>query len=335
MKLLFIGFSGLGNAILLRPVLARLKSAIPGLGIDAVGRNRAAGEIFMDRAVIDEFILWPRQNTLRWRLLRRFYGRYDATIITAESFGWKSALFARLIGARQVIGYNNGEWYTVFCHSLLARDPRQHELSWHSQILRHFKVPEDGLSIALKLPSQSSPQLEALLKENVACRIAIHTGSSKNLLAKRWPLERFVSVAEALHRSLGAQILFVGGPDESAHIAGIKRMISVPAEMLIGKLSVLETAHVLQKSDLMITNDSGLMHLAAAVGTPVVAIFGPTNVVKNRPLGEKKIIVSKELPCRPCDLSKKCPESLACLAAISVEDVLQAAARLLHDASNP
>ena len=328
MKFLVICLSGLGNAVLLRPVLLRLKSAIPNLTIDVLGRSPAAGEILLGQAAIDHFILWPRRTSLRWRLLKQFRGRYDAAIITAESFGWKSAVFARLTGARQAIGYDNGKWYSAFCHSLLPLDLQQHELLWHSQILRHFKVKDEGLSTALELDPQAGGHLQQHLGADAAFRVAFHTGSSKSLSAKRWPVERFVAVAEALHRSRGAKLLFLGGPDESTHIEDIKNKISVPAAMLIGKLSVMETACVLKKCDLLITNDSGLMHLAAAVGTPVVAIFGPTSVVKNLPLGTSKLIVSKKPPCSPCDLSRRCGENFACLRDISVEDVLNAAARL-------
>ena len=163
-------------------------------------------------------------------------------------------------------------------------------------------------------------------------------------MARRWAPERFAQLADTLYTDVGGQLLLVGGAEEAALHAQILGMMgsAMPARSLAGRGSVKVTAAVLELADLFIGNDAGPMHLAAAVGTPTVAIFGLSNwqawgpYTGNVP-GRRALVVKLDLPCMPCFYSGHLlgtPEGCAtrdCLAMLGVDPVAVAARRLLKE----
>jgi ADP-heptose:LPS heptosyltransferase len=172
----------------------------------------------------------------------------------------------------------------------------------------------------------------------------VHPGSGGYSTARRWSPERFAQLADTLYADVGGQLLLVGGPEEAALHAQILGMMqsAMPARSLAGKGSVQVTAAVLELADLFIGNDAGPMHLAAAVGTPTVAIFGLSNSDAWGPYtggvpGGRAIVVKLDLTCMPCFYSGHLlgtPEGCAtrdCLAWLGVDPVATAARRLLRE----
>jgi heptosyltransferase-2 len=173
--------------------------------------------------------------------------------------------------------------------------------------------------------------------------IAMHAGSGGYSTARRWAPERFAKLADTLFHDFGGQLILMGGPEEAElHQQVIGMMQSrMPARSFAGKGSIRVAAAVLEQADLFVGNDSGLMHLAVAVGTPTVAIFGLTNSDAWGPYtggtpGQRAIVVKLDLPCMPCfyrghDLGT--PQGCMtrdCLAMLGVDPVAVAARRLLH-----
>jgi ADP-heptose:LPS heptosyltransferase len=173
--------------------------------------------------------------------------------------------------------------------------------------------------------------------------IAMHPGSGGYSTARRWAPLRFAQLADTLYRDFGGQLLLVGGPEEGELHQQITGMMqsNMPARSLAGKVSIKVTAAVLELADLFIGNDAGPMHLAAAVGTPTVAIFGLSNDRAWGPYtggapGRQATVVKLDLPCMPCfyrghDLGT--PEGCMtrdCLAMLGVEPVAAAARGLLR-----
>ena len=173
--------------------------------------------------------------------------------------------------------------------------------------------------------------------------IAMHPGSGGYSIARRWAPERFAHLADTLFHDAGGQLILVGGPEEAElHQQIIELMQSeMPVRSFAGKGNIRVAAAILEQADLFIGNDSGLMHLATAVGTPTVAIFGLTNSGAWGPYtggqpGLQAVVVKLDLPCMPCfyrghDLGT--PEGCMtrdCLAMLSVEPVATAAQRLLR-----
>jgi len=165
-------------------------------------------------------------------------------------------------------------------------------------------------------------------KSNRHPRIGINPGSDRP--EKRWDPHHYASVADRLAEKSGAAICILGGPGEESIASTIQGAMKHPAMSLAGKLSLDELAYVLSRLDLLITNDSGPMHMAAAVKTPVVAIFGPEDPVYTRPYTspDKYRIVQGRVPCRPCT-RKKCERPL-CMELVEPEEVLKACLELLN-----
>ena len=170
----------------------------------------------------------------------------------------------------------------------------------------------------------------------------MHPGSGTYSTARRWAPERFAQLADTLYSDVGGQLLLLGGPEEAELHQHIMSMMhsEMPVRSMAGKGSIKVTAALLEQVDLFVGNDSALVHLSVAAGTPTVAIFGLTNSQAWGPFPDAKadqqaVVVRLNLPCMPCfyrghDLGT--PEGCAtrdCLALLGVDPVATAARRLL------
>ena len=164
-------------------------------------------------------------------------------------------------------------------------------------------------------------------QEKQPLSIGINPGADRP--QKRWNPENHASVADRLVELRGASIVLFGGPGEEHLALRIEKAMKQPVTNLAGKLSLNELAYVISRLDLFVTNDSGPMHIAAGLKTPVVALFGPEDPVHTRPYTSPDLyrIVQKELDCRPCT-NKRCDRPV-CMESIKPEDVLQACLELL------
>jgi heptosyltransferase-2 len=147
--------------------------------------------------------------------------------------------------------------------------------------------------------------------------------------AKRWIPERFAATAERLARAHGFQVAIIGGPAERSLAEAIARMMRVPSRVLSGETSLGELLGVLSRLTLLLTNDSGPMHLAGALGIPQIAIFGPTDHRETAPVG-RHVLVRKEVSCAPC-LLRECPIDHRCMTRLTTETVVAAATRFLAE----
>ena len=156
--------------------------------------------------------------------------------------------------------------------------------------------------------------------------MVLHPGAS--CPSKRWSVERFAAVADRLAQRPGVKILVLTGPDEIATGQAVLHRMRQPAIPAMGLIRIGELPALFRKTACLISNDSGPVHVAAAVGTPVVAIFGRwgsgLSPTRWGPLGEKSLYLHRDVGCRPC-LAHRCPIGFVCLEAITVEEVLAAA----------
>jgi lipopolysaccharide heptosyltransferase I len=143
---------------------------------------------------------------------------------------------------------------------------------------------------------------------------------------KRWPAERFARLADRLVKEQGWRVILVAGPAERPQAEAVARLMQQPVIDLAGRTTLPQLAALLRRAARLVTNDSGPMHLAAAVGTPVVAFFGPTDPRKIGPYGRDHQALRAEIDCSPCG-RRRCVQGLACLNAIGVDDAYAAALR--------
>jgi heptosyltransferase-1 len=150
---------------------------------------------------------------------------------------------------------------------------------------------------------------------------------------KLWPTDHWARLAEWLVRDKGFQVVITGSPGDRDLTAEIVAQAGVPLINLAGRTSLVELAALLQQARLAVTTDTGPMHLAAALGTPVVALFGPTAPWRTGPFGEGHEVVRLALPCSPC-FRRQCPEP-RCLTELSVAGAQEAVEKILVRRKNP
>ena len=146
--------------------------------------------------------------------------------------------------------------------------------------------------------------------------------------AKRWYPDRFAAVSEKLAAEWSAKIVIFGGPGETDMAADIEQRLGKGTCLnLAGKTTIRELMALIKRCNFFITNDSGPMHVAAALDVPVVAIFGSTDHTGTSPYSHKAVVVRQDVECAPCKL-RECPTDHRCMTAVTVDDVLDAAHRL-------
>ncbi len=203
-------------------------------------------------------------------------------------------------------------------------------------LLRQFSqygFPISGLNPRLHLKESDQDwgrdfwRSKGLTAEERSKVLILHPGSGSK--RKVWPVERFLNLAKILQDRFGSKILIILGPAEGSEIERVFEGLD-PSTFIQGKgLSLLQVASVMEGCRLFIGNDSGISHLASALGIPTIAIFGPTDPRVWSPRGEKVWVVQKEIPCSPCTRERflQCIDS-ECLKRIKIEDVLEGMERL-------
>jgi heptosyltransferase-2 len=163
--------------------------------------------------------------------------------------------------------------------------------------------------------------------------VGVHPGAAYGE-AKRWIPERFAAVLERLQKP-GRRLLLFGGPGEEPFAEEISMKVHHPPINLVGKTTVTEALGLISQCHLFLSNDSGLMHVAAALGIPQVALFGSTDPQKTAPLNERAVVIRPEgIGCTPC-FKPSCPLDLKCMKAITTDEVFAAAEGLLQKIEKP
>lgn len=367
-RILVVKLATIGDLLLATPALRALRESYPQAQLDLLVTPSSAGvlddwDVINRVIVLDKYLFdHPKQlltkptNLLKLRpLLRQLRGgHYDAVLLMHHLtlfFGRRKHQALMLAtGAKYLVGLDNGHgWF------LNVKVPDQgfgamHEAEYCLAVAEAVGGRTSEKWLTMPLNDEQRQQARQLVfgdePAEQAARpiIAMHPGSGGYSTARRWSPERFAQLADTLYQNVGGQLLLVGGPEEAELHAQIMGMLKsgVPVRSLAGKGKIQVTAAVLELADLFIGNDAGPMHLAAAVGTPTVAIFGLSNsdawgpYTGNRP-GSKAIIVKQDLPCMPCfyrghSLGQQ--EGCAtrdCLATLGVDPVAVAARRLLRE----
>ncbi|HSF33527.1 MAG TPA: lipopolysaccharide heptosyltransferase II [Candidatus Tectomicrobia bacterium] len=325
---LVVGPNWLGDAVMSAPVLTNLRRGLPKARIDLLVPRHVA-PLFEDYPHIDRVVIRDDQRPWRIRLsqvraLRR--GRYGTVLLLPNSF--RAALYAWLVGSPVRIGYATDGRRWLLSHPVSAI-----ELQPGHQIDAYLRlVVALGLPVVERLPVLA-PTLRA---EQEADRLWSAQGWGRDDQAigicpgaafgpaKRWWPERFAALADRLISSGGFRVVFFGSSDEASLVEHIRAHMTHVAVSLAGQDTLGSFMALSARCAVMITNDSGSMHIASAVGTRVVALFGPTDPARTAPASAAATVLRRDLACSPC-FRTMCPYSdHPCMRLIEVEDVYQA-----------
>lgn len=267
----------------------------------------------------------------RFRLIQRLRKeKFDLCFILPNSFD--SALVPFLAGVSKRVGFNRDGRSRL----LTKRVPSVPKGTGEHQAREYLKlIPAEPRELNFSLLPESAAlawsgeRIASLRQPPGTPLIGLNPGAAYGP-AKMWFPDRFSELGTRLFNGIGAGIVLVGGPSETALCRDLARGISGNVLDLSGRTDLPRLAATLSLCDLVVTNDSGPMHLASAVGTPVVALFGSTNPETTSPLGNHTIL-RKAVDCSPC-LERTCPrEDMRCMEGIGVDDVLAAVIRLLPE----
>lgn len=342
-RIIVRGVNWVGDAVLSVPALRELRRLFPRARLTLATRPWAEG-IFAGADFIDDFLVNGNSSgktSAVFREAREWRARrFDLAVLFPNAFA--PALVAALARVPLRVGYATQGRAPLLTHRVAVPEwrGRRHEVFYYLNLVAelerklygtaHVEAREPDTMLYVTDARLRAAQL--LLRENGARPgrplVSICPGST-NSRAKRWPAERFAVVANMLMERTGAEVVLVGAAEELDISEEVARHMRARPVVLTGRTDLAQTAAVLKASDLLVTNDTGPAHVAAAVGCPVVVIFGPTNPVTTRPFSDSAEVVRRPPDCAPCML-RDCPIDHRCMTAITPEDVFEHAARALE-----
>jgi lipopolysaccharide heptosyltransferase II len=351
-RILVIRLDLIGDVVLSLPAVRALHRAYPQADIDFLAQPSSApilvGQPHIAHVLTPDANFW-RQPAALWRraerkaalaLLRRLrVPRYDLCVSIS---GDRASILARLSGARRRVGYAR-EAYRG-----LLTDPvpggrytiRRHEVEYVRELARAAgaRDAEADLPELRVLPAAAAAVTALLAKHGLDAPhgplVALHAGA-RNGLAKRWPTAAWAALAGLLVTRLDARVLLVGAPGDGDVAGAIVRAARCTVANLTGRTTLSELAALLSRCDLLVSGDSGPLHIACAVGTAVVGLYGPTDPEISGPLGPRAVVLRQPLWCAPCYDASAVADcrfgNPVCMKTLPPEAVLVAARRLVGD----
>lgn len=335
-KIVVIRLSSLGDLILATPAIVALRKRFPQASISLVTKRRFA-ELFSKDPNLDRVIAFEEYVSHKgFSGFLRFMGelrreRFDLLIDLHANL--RSRLISVLYPARSKLRYNKQvlrrRALLLFKKSAQAR----HVVDLYLDALAPLGITPSTPGPKIYLESEEKKRAKELLREKGLSReLLIGIAPGARWFTKRWPGENFAALGDLLIGRLSADILIVGDEADRQTSIGVGQTMRNEPIQTCGETSLRQLAALLELCDLLVCNDSGPMHLATAVGTPVVALFGPTvEEFGFGPWGNRNIVLSKPVPCRPCSLhgSDRCPKDhFDCMRLIEPEEVFDAVVRI-------
>ena len=342
-KTVIISLSGIGNTILATPFMERLRSIVGG-EIEIVLLNVGLGKMLKDSGLVDGYSIFRKNILANLILLIKLHRKkfdYSFTTFPSNRAGFNVLTF--LISAKNKVShsYKGGFFRLDFLiNKKVKSDPKIHDLEQNLNLLKILGVDCAYQVYSLKWNnSKNIKTVNKFIEDNCLkdkFLIGIHPGGggfwNKDWQGckKRWPLEKFAELSQRLIKDKDSCILIFGGAEESSLKNRLVDYIEDRAKVFIVDSQPLEsTALLIKRCKLFISNDTGLMHLSAALSVPTLGIFGPSNYVRTAPRGKNSFYILSKVDCSPClrypfyssKSSIDCSKELACLKGISVDNV--------------
>jgi len=362
-RILVRGVNWLGDAVMTTPALLRLREKFPGAHITLLTPEKLS-DLWRNHPAVNEAILFaPGENVFSiGKKLRA--GKFDLALVLPNSP--RSAIEVYLAGIPWRLGYAR-PWRNFFLTQPVAsranamkmrkRSPGeiQELVTGHSKFKKQNSKPAPGahqiheylhLTAALGAdPEPLAPRLHMVPDEiadakkkfglgNITGPVLGLNAGAEYGLAKRWPAERFIAAARKVRQQTNCVLLIFGGPGDHSIAAQIHSATGngQSAINLAGRTSLRELMSLLKLCRVLLTNDTGPMHVAAALGTPVVVPFGSTSpelTGPGLPGDARHRLLKSDAPCSPCFL-RECPIDFRCMNGIGVDRVVEAVMALIH-----
>ena len=334
----------IGDAVMCLPALMDIRDCFAKAGITILARPTIA-ELLREQCGINDVLVYEHRTDHRgiYGLLRLSQvirkRAFDTAVLFQNAF--EAAVLASLSNIPTRIGYaTDGRGWLLSQSVRLPSQPSLHQTRYYQQLVQTIT----------KVPSDRAPKLVVTANHQVECEtkfpevflpserllIGINPGSIYGS-AKRWLPERFAELGDQLVAQIrkeypeysSVRCLLLGGKAEEVLGMEIANMMGSQPIVLSGKTSIRELMGILRRCAVLVTNDTGPMHMAQALGVPVVAIFGSTDPETTRPSGGEQSVIRKDVRCAPC-LLRACPIDHRCMTGISTNQVMTAVIKQIH-----
>lgn len=337
-KILIVRTDRIGDVLLSTPVIKALRDAYPKSHIAFMVRPYAR-DIVEGNPFLDEVIVYDKDNAQKGFLSSLKFAfnlrkkKFDLAVILHPTN--RVHLITWLAGIRQRIGLNRKLGFLL---SSPAADEKHlglmHEVDYNLGLLNKIGITAGDRSLFMPVGPDNIGWAEKILKENKIDKsrpvICVHPAAS--CISKRWPLENFAGLIKRLEEEFKAQIIIFVSNEDGQIADELCRLSGNKAACVLKGVSLSCIAALLKKSNLLISNDSGPVHISVAVGTPVIAVFGrkQPGLSPKRwgPIGKKDIVLHKDAGCEVC-LAHNCGRGFECLKAVGIEDVLNAVRKII------
>jgi len=331
-KILIRGPNWVGDAVLAIPALKAVRARFPAAEITLLVRPWVAG-LFSSAPYVDRVWRERKPTTLKdWMRITRNIRelKFDVALLLPNSF--ESALMMFMGRVRQRIGYATDGRRWLLTDAIANAPQHRHQVHYYLDLAKALSAATDRPSISIEataLERNSARQLLAAAGIPRSARFLVLNPGAAYGSAKRWHQDRFAGVADNLACELGLEVAIIGSESERVTADQICQRMTSETAILNGRTSLETLIGVIAESSLMITNDSGPMHIAAALGVPTVAIFGPTDETVTGPYGPHTRVIKHAVECSPC-LLRECPIDHRCMNAVTVDEVCRAAKELVN-----
>ena len=333
-KILVIKLRYIGDVLLTTPVLKNLRLNDANVRLDIMV-NKGTDEVLKHNRDINTIIHVERNSLVRQiGFVRSLRGeKYDLVIDLTDSD--RSAILSFMSGAPTRVGYNSEKRWRGRCYTHVVpvdRD-KMHTVDYQLEALRMLGIQIKSSELVLPLSQEDHAFADRIMDEyklnDGRPIVLIHPGA--RWWFKSWPLECFSKLADGIKQNLNCHLIFAGGSADQDIVNKIQKSMTTKAISLIGKTTILQLAALLKLCRLFIGNDNGIMHVAAAAGTPVIAFFGLTDPLLWGPRGTGHVVFYKGIDCSPCFPDGCVRGDQSCMRLIMISEVLDAVKNILKN----
>jgi lipopolysaccharide heptosyltransferase I len=345
-RFLVIRLSAIGDVVRTLPAVKGLRERYPDAYIAWLVEEKSS-DILLDSPYVDKVIVFPRLQLTGKAGGRLSPGARSASLsrfiseLRAEKFETvldfhgilKSGLLALLSGAKERIGFRRDytkEFNWLFINRAMV--PPGHRISRFERnvsLVTYLDAAPSDLDVRISVPQEVKERIDTKLQpfNDSKPLVAIHPATSRPF--KHWDTRNFARVADRLLTDEVAQVLITYGPGEEDVAKRVVSEMGPGGAPIVESASLREYAWLIKRADLYFGSDTGPMHIASAMGTPVVALFGPTDPAVNSPYRQPHRVLYRALPCSPCR-ERRCARNLECMTSITADEAYEAIVDMLH-----
>ena len=332
MRILLIRLSSLGDVVLTTPAIRAVRAHFPDAYIAMLVAKQSADALH-ENPHLNEIITFDRfakdKDTGEMLRIIRHLRKRKFTLAIDLQRKFRTEILMYFSGAAERVGKGR------LCTIRVQEEGNKHATAHYFDLLHAVGIPAADQQLELFLAeserSDAAKRLDTAGVNKMTLNVGLFPGAGWKL--REWMPERFAAIGNRLVAQFNADVLVFGGPKESELVQTVVNLMDVPAIPFAGNLEIRQLAACIEQCDLFLTNDTGPMHIAAAVATPTVSLFGPGNHIRFQPIGALHQIIRHDVPCSPCkQFTDKCKDNI-CMKGIAVDEVWHSISHALEKLS--